>query len=222
MNRARREHHPSIYKKSPYMDSPLTTVLPKKRGGKSDDVMITGKQDTGIYFMYENVDSNKSQPGTYLPRGWLSRDHMDAWIQLLIRERPKNANWTLSKSGIVRVHRKNNRFMMMMTNPHIMGTLDGTTRSYPAWKDVNWVYMAINAGENHWVTGAINLTYSVFYVFDSLHSDTKREDRGRQLALMNLGHQFDDTIIAKDELQKSYEECRDIPLEQRVLIEDFL
>nr|GEV93768.1 hypothetical protein [Tanacetum cinerariifolium] len=28
------------------------------------------------------------------PDGWLSGEHMLAWIQLLIRERPKNANWT--------------------------------------------------------------------------------------------------------------------------------
>ncbi|GJS42695.1 hypothetical protein Tco_0567738 [Tanacetum coccineum] len=48
------------------------------------------------------------------------------------------------------------------------------------------------------------------------------DDQGRQLALMNLGHQFDDAIIAKDELRKAYEECRDISLEQHVLTEDFL
>nr|GFA28722.1 hypothetical protein [Tanacetum cinerariifolium] len=84
MNRPRREHHPGIYKKSPYMDLPPTTVLPKKQGGKSknkgkeanvspfnlgntfndedvegDDVMIPGEQDTGIYFTYENMDPNK-------------------------------------------------------------------------------------------------------------------------------------------------------------------
>ncbi|GJT73602.1 hypothetical protein Tco_1032888 [Tanacetum coccineum] len=35
MNRPRREHHPSIYRKSPYTDLPPSTVLPKKRGGKS-------------------------------------------------------------------------------------------------------------------------------------------------------------------------------------------
>nr|GEZ95485.1 hypothetical protein [Tanacetum cinerariifolium] len=73
MNRPRREHHPSIYRKSPYVDLPPTTALPKKRGGKSknkdkeanvspfnlgntfndedvkgDYVMITGEQDTGV------------------------------------------------------------------------------------------------------------------------------------------------------------------------------
>ncbi|GJW07561.1 hypothetical protein Tco_1569984 [Tanacetum coccineum] len=49
-----------------------------------------------------------------------------------------------------------------------------------------------------------------------------QEDRVRQLAMMNLAYQFNDTSTAKDELQKAYEECRDIPLEQRVVIEKFL
>ncbi|GJV36797.1 hypothetical protein Tco_1409274 [Tanacetum coccineum] len=169
MTQPRREHHPSIYRQSPYMDFPPTTVLPKKPGGKSknkgkkanvspfnlgnafndedvegDDVMITSEEDTVRHLCM--AGSHTLEP-TYLD-GWLSGDHMDAWIQLLIRERPKNANWTLSKSGTVCVHRENNRFMIEM-NPHIMGTLDGTTRPYPAWKDVNWVCMPINAGGNH-------------------------------------------------------------------------
>ncbi|GKB82752.1 hypothetical protein Tco_0949647 [Tanacetum coccineum] len=49
-----------------------------------------------------------------------------------------------------------------------------------------------------------------------------QEDRGRQLAMMNLAHEFNDASTAKDELRKAYEECRDIPLEQRALIENFL
>ncbi|GJW37153.1 hypothetical protein Tco_0060073 [Tanacetum coccineum] len=40
--------------------------------------------------------------------------------------------------------------------------------------------------------------------------------------MMNLAHQFNDAIIAKDELRKAYEECRDIPLEQRAVIEKFM
>nr|GEW19855.1 hypothetical protein [Tanacetum cinerariifolium] len=69
------------------------------------------------------------------------------------------------------------------------------------------------------------MTCYVPHTYDEIKSMVEKQiqgDRGRQLALMNLGHQFDDVIIAKDELQKSYEECRDIRLEQRVLIEDFL
>ncbi|GJZ10100.1 phospholipase-like protein [Tanacetum coccineum] len=80
------------------------------------------------------------------PEGWLSGDHMNSWIQFLIRQRSKNDNWTLSKS------------------------VDGSMRPYPAWKDVNWVYMPINVGGVHWVTRAINLVDSIFYVFDSMES----------------------------------------------------
>ncbi|GKB01253.1 hypothetical protein Tco_0829297 [Tanacetum coccineum] len=69
------------------------------------------------------------------------------------------------------------------------------------------VYMSINAGGNHWA-------------FEEYPLD--REDRGRQLAIMNLGHQFDNACIAKDELRKAYEECIDISMEQRALIENFL
>ncbi|GJV87678.1 hypothetical protein Tco_1531616 [Tanacetum coccineum] len=48
-----------------------------------------------------------------------------------------------------------------------------------------------------------------------------QEDRVSQLAMMNLAHQFNDASIAKDELRKVYEECRDIPLEQRAVIKIF-
>ncbi|GKB70764.1 phospholipase-like protein [Tanacetum coccineum] len=37
--------------------------------------------------------------------------------------------------------------------------------------DPNKVYMPINVGENHWVTGAVNLPHSIFYVFDSMESE---------------------------------------------------
>ncbi|GKG60137.1 hypothetical protein Tco_0609801, partial [Tanacetum coccineum] len=31
-------------------------------------------------------------------------------------------------------------------------TLDGTTRPYPAWNDVDWVFMPIHVAGNHWAT----------------------------------------------------------------------
>nr|GEV89770.1 hypothetical protein [Tanacetum cinerariifolium] len=40
--------------------------------------------------------------------------------------------------------------------------------------------------------------------------------------MVNLAHEFNDAFTTKDELRKAYEECRDIPLEQRALIEKFL
>nr|GEX78731.1 phospholipase-like protein [Tanacetum cinerariifolium] len=95
---------------------------------------------------------------------------MDSWIQILIRERTENANWTLAKSGTVCLHQENNRFMIL-TDPHNIGTLDGSVRPFPSWNDVTWVYMPINAWGVHWVTGAINLADSIVYVFNSIESE---------------------------------------------------
>nr|GEX47803.1 RNA-directed DNA polymerase, eukaryota [Tanacetum cinerariifolium] len=67
---------------------------------------------------------------------------------------------------------ENNRFMIP-TDPHIIGTLDGSVRLFSSWNDVTWVYMPINAGGVHWVTEAINLTDSIFYVFDSMKSESR-------------------------------------------------
>ncbi|GKC70391.1 hypothetical protein Tco_1116274 [Tanacetum coccineum] len=71
--------------------------------------------------------------------GWLSKDQMNAWIEILIRSMPQDADWTVSKSGAACVHPENNQFIIQ-TDPHIIGTLDGSTRPYPSWKNVNWVY----------------------------------------------------------------------------------
>ncbi|GKE06458.1 hypothetical protein Tco_1398476, partial [Tanacetum coccineum] len=80
----KREHRPSIYKRSPFMEQPPSTVLPKQRGNKTkknvkksnlsplnlgnalddeneggDDVIFLGGQFTGNYLVYENVDVSK-------------------------------------------------------------------------------------------------------------------------------------------------------------------
>nr|GEZ16052.1 hypothetical protein [Tanacetum cinerariifolium] len=142
-----------------------------------DDVMIMDERETGNYFVYENVDPipHLCIAGSHsLERpnqeGWLSGDHMNAWIELLIREMPQNAWWIMSKLGKVCVYLETNRFIIP-TDQHIIGTLDGSTRTYPTWNDVDWVYMPINVRGNHWVTGAVNLPNSIFYVFDSMHSE---------------------------------------------------
>nr|GEZ37904.1 RNA-directed DNA polymerase, eukaryota [Tanacetum cinerariifolium] len=115
-----------------------------------DDVTITDVHQTDNYFNYETVDPDK----------------------ILIRERTENANWTLAKSSTICLHPENNRFMIL-TDPHNIRTLDGSVRPFPSWNDVTWVYMPINAGGVHWVTGVINLTDSIFYVFDSMESESR-------------------------------------------------
>nr|GFC89577.1 hypothetical protein [Tanacetum cinerariifolium] len=84
LNRGKRERRPSIYKRTPYMEQPPTTVLPKQRGNKTKnnvkkdnlsplnlgnafddnnegdaDGMFLGAQFTGNYLVYENVDVSK-------------------------------------------------------------------------------------------------------------------------------------------------------------------
>ncbi|GKB28132.1 phospholipase-like protein [Tanacetum coccineum] len=56
----------------------------------------------------------------------------------------------------------------------IMGVRD--TGIYFTYQNVdpNKVYMPINAGGNHWVTGVANLPNTIFYVFDSMESQGTR------------------------------------------------
>ncbi|GKE73793.1 hypothetical protein Tco_1535834, partial [Tanacetum coccineum] len=66
---------------------------------------------------------------------------------------------------------------------------------------------------------------SVPHTYDEIKGMVEKqiqEDRGRQLAIMNLGHQYGDAIEAKDELLKAYEQRRDISMDKRAMIEKFL
>ncbi|GKD16543.1 hypothetical protein Tco_1205701 [Tanacetum coccineum] len=59
-------------------------------------------------------------------------------MELLIRRRPLNANWTVAYTSTISVHPENNQFIIL-NDPHVIGTLDGSTRPYPSWNDVDWV-----------------------------------------------------------------------------------
>ncbi|GKB09445.1 phospholipase-like protein [Tanacetum coccineum] len=138
------------------LEANTTPIIADQHFGVSD---ISGFQS------YQGVSSSFHTRERSWPEGWLSSDHMNSWIQIL-------ANWTLEKSGTVCLHQENNRFMIL-TDPYNIGTLDGSVRPFPSWNDVTWVYMPINVGGVHWVTGAINLADSIFYVFDSMESETR-------------------------------------------------
>ncbi|GJY84343.1 hypothetical protein Tco_0497719 [Tanacetum coccineum] len=91
LNRGKREQRPSFYKRSPYMEQPATTVLPKQRGNKNknnvkkansaplnlwsalddeneggDDVVYLGGRFTGNYLVYENVNPEKVKQENYV------------------------------------------------------------------------------------------------------------------------------------------------------------
>ncbi|GJY16073.1 hypothetical protein Tco_0386495 [Tanacetum coccineum] len=100
------------------------------------------------------------------PNGWLGGEHMNSWMEFLIRSRPLNANWTVAYTSTISVHPENNQFIIM-NDPHVIGTLDGSTRPYPSWNDVDWVSFANTCCWKIIGQGVIDLDHSHFYVFDS-------------------------------------------------------
>ncbi|GKE45139.1 hypothetical protein Tco_1472423, partial [Tanacetum coccineum] len=67
---------------------------------------------------------------------------------------------------------------------------------------------------------SILMACAVPHSYDEIKTMVRKEiqeDRVRQLAMMNLAQEFNDASIAKDELGKAYEKCRDITLEQHLL-----
>nr|GEY15195.1 hypothetical protein [Tanacetum cinerariifolium] len=63
LNRGKREHRSSFYKRGPYTKQPPNTILPKQRGS---DVIFLGGQFTGNYLVYENVDPEKVKREEYV------------------------------------------------------------------------------------------------------------------------------------------------------------
>ncbi|GJV98783.1 transposase, MuDR, MULE transposase domain protein [Tanacetum coccineum] len=158
-DRARMEPQPSVYMLSPYTVLPPTTVLTKKRIDKTKKKGKTKKLsplNLGNTFADENVSGDDvTITGVQQTDDYFNYQTVDP-----------------DKYAYVK---KNNCFMIL-TDPHNIGTLDGSVRPFPSWNDVTWVYMPINAGGVHWVTGAINLADLIFYVFDSMKSSILHDD----------------------------------------------
>nr|GEX52270.1 transposase, MuDR, MULE transposase domain protein [Tanacetum cinerariifolium] len=69
----------------------------------------------------------------------------------------------------------------------------------------------------------LNLSAKVSSIDDNFDiTDDHEEDRGCQLAILNLGHQYGEEIKAKNELLKADEQCRDISMDKHAKIEKFL
>nr|GEU62461.1 hypothetical protein [Tanacetum cinerariifolium] len=136
LNRGKREQRPSIYKRSPFIEQPPSTVLPKQRGNKTkknvkksnlsplnlgnalDDenergVPVTLWQQLVPHLCMPDIDSKTLQ--------------MKSWMELLIRNRTKNAPWKVAYTNTISVRSKNQRFLIE-TDQHAIGTLDGSTR----------------------------------------------------------------------------------------------
>ncbi|GJV04804.1 phospholipase-like protein [Tanacetum coccineum] len=182
-NRGKRQQLPSKYLVTPFTVQAPTTMVPKQRVSKSKNKGKTANLSPlnlgGVFEGYNEEENNVTcgeeimktpdmQSLSYgTPNGWLGGEHMNSWMEFLIRRRPLNANWTVAYTSTISVHPENNQFIIL-NDPHVIGTLDGSTRPYPSWNDVDWVFLPIHVAGNHWATSVIDLANSHFYVFDSL------------------------------------------------------
>ncbi|GJW69499.1 phospholipase-like protein, partial [Tanacetum coccineum] len=108
---------------------------------------------------------------------WLSEDHINFWMELMIRDRPPGARYTVAKTGTSAMIEKSNKFVIE-TDFHLMGMLDGSSRPYPSWDDVDIVYMPINSGGDHWLMDHISKWTNVLNVL--LEKAGHFERTGRQ------------------------------------------
>nr|GEW07540.1 hypothetical protein [Tanacetum cinerariifolium] len=158
LNRGKREQRLSFYKRTSYMEQTPTTVLPKQRGNKSKnnvmkanlsplnlgnafddenegggDVVFLGGQFTVPITFWQQLVPHLCMPDVDSRTlvGWLFGEHMNSWMELLIRFRRNNAPWTVAYTNTISVHLENQR-ILIETDRHTFGTLDGSTCPYPA------------------------------------------------------------------------------------------
>ncbi|GJW54754.1 phospholipase-like protein [Tanacetum coccineum] len=140
-----------------------------------EDLVYMGSSDTDVYISLHNVDPNKyvncmSFLGSPEPV------FLDCGIKGFVLEEQfwRDLVPYVCKGGTSAMLDKSNKFVIE-TDFHLMGMLDGSSRPYPSWDDVDIVYMPINSGGNHWVTGVLNLRWSTIHVIDSLNNPHRRK-----------------------------------------------
>ncbi|GJZ21677.1 transposase, MuDR, MULE transposase domain protein [Tanacetum coccineum] len=98
---------------------------------------------------------------------WLSEDHINFWMELMIRDRPPGARYTVAKTGTSAMIEKSNKFVIE-TDFHLMGMLDGSSRPYPSWDDVD-----IEVFHGYPVSNI--LRWSKFHLIDSLNNPHRKK-----------------------------------------------
>ncbi|GJW83127.1 phospholipase-like protein, partial [Tanacetum coccineum] len=158
------------------------------------DLVYMGSHDTDGYISLHNVDPNKVVRNQYVDcmtflgspkpvfldcgiKGFVVEEQF--WRDLVLYvcvkgDRPPGARYTVAKTGTSAMIEKSNKFVIE-TDFHLMGMLDGSSRPYPSWDDVDIVYMPINSGGDHWVTGVLNLRWSTIHVIDSLNNPHRKK-----------------------------------------------
>ncbi|GJW48728.1 transposase, MuDR, MULE transposase domain protein [Tanacetum coccineum] len=139
------------------------------------------------------------------PIGWLSGEHMNSWMELLIRRRNAKANWTVAYTGTISVHPENNQFIIP-TDQHVIGTLDGTTRPYPAWNDVDWVFMPIHVAGNHWATEIKPVVrgQNDFHINDSLQLQNEPHFSNPESSFAFRSNEYNTDDVVNENPQKKF------------------
>ncbi|GJV41553.1 hypothetical protein Tco_1419993 [Tanacetum coccineum] len=94
----------------------------------------------------------------YLEQGKLDGPHINAFIELMMRKRPRNAQWTLGLSELLAFHIDSRKLMsMVLVVDALRATIDGTNLRYPSWHKISQVIFLINMDNKHWVAASWNL-----------------------------------------------------------------
>nr|GEX12129.1 phospholipase-like protein [Tanacetum cinerariifolium] len=74
----------------------------------------------------------------YLEKGKLDRLHINAFIELMMRKRPRNAQSTLGLSELVAFHIDRRKLMsMVLVVDALRAAIDGTNPRYPSWHKIS-------------------------------------------------------------------------------------
>ncbi|GJY90802.1 phospholipase-like protein [Tanacetum coccineum] len=145
---------------------PIFTTFEKKKTDCYLDCLPKGRVcETSFWDILwpggENVD--------YLEQGMLDGLHINAFIEVMMRKRPCNAQWTLGHSELVAFYKDSSNLRSMVSVVDVVrATIDGTNPRYPAWDKISQVFFPINLDNQHWVAASWNLDDYQLFVYDSL------------------------------------------------------
>ncbi|GKE63447.1 phospholipase-like protein, partial [Tanacetum coccineum] len=149
---------------------PIFTTFEKKKTDCYLDCLPKGRVcETSFWDILwpggQNVD--------YLEQGMLDGLHINAFIEVMMRKRPCNAQWTLGHSELVAFYKDSSNLMSMVFVVDVVvdavrATINGTNPRYPSWDKISQVFFPINLDNQHWVAASWNLDDYQLFVYDSL------------------------------------------------------
>ncbi|GJY35927.1 hypothetical protein Tco_0421305 [Tanacetum coccineum] len=122
----------------------------------SDPTQETGHRHTEDEFNISKIETNnKEKPkyvklafGIFFGRARRNVDYLEPWmldglhinafIEVMMRKRPCNAQWTLGHSELVAFYKDSSNLMSMVSVVDVVrATIDGTNPRYPSWEKIS-------------------------------------------------------------------------------------